>query len=143
MPNQMKLITFAVLNLVAIADSHAITHAIDTGIQQIIANPARFEGRRVRVAGFMHLQFEGEALYMREQDYISLLFKNGVWLDLSESQTRRALPLNDHYVTIEGTFYARERGHFSLWSGSIKKINKLTATKPSVIPGVVHCRDSK
>jgi hypothetical protein len=39
-------------------------------IDTLIANPKRFNGQRVRLNGYWHIEFEGDCLYIHKRDYI-------------------------------------------------------------------------
>src|SRR4051812_30757429 len=52
---------------------------------ELIARPELYDGKRVRVAGFADLEFEGNSLYLSREDYVQMLTRNGVWLDASDS----------------------------------------------------------
>lgn len=87
---------------------------------QLIANPQKYQGKLVEVAGFLHLGFEDNALYLHKEDYERLLFKNGIWVDVPTEQVKSAADSSDHYVSVVGTFDARKpSGHFDGWSGKI------------------------
>jgi len=46
---------------------------------QSIANPEKFNGRLIRVVGFLRLGFEGNVLYLHREDYENAIFGNGIW----------------------------------------------------------------
>jgi hypothetical protein len=41
-----------------------------------------FDGKLVRVIGFLRLEFEGNVLYLHREDYIHSILGNGVWVDV-------------------------------------------------------------
>jgi hypothetical protein len=90
---------------------------------QLVANPHQYHGRRVRVAGFCHLEFESQGLYIHRDDFGQMLLKNGVWLDLDPSPEQ--LLLSDHYVAVEGTFDAQRQGHLSMYSGVLTAVRRM------------------
>ncbi len=91
---------------------------------QLIATPEKYQGKPVQVFGFMRLEHEGNAIYLHREDYENALYKNGLWLTNVDTAEHRAKH-NLKYVLIEGTFDGKERGHFGLWSGSIKDIKRV------------------
>ena len=123
---RVLLITLATL---AAVSSSAVSAAQPTavGMVQLLAQPEKYDGKFIRVEGFLRLEFEGNALYLHREDYTIGLTKNGVWVDMSESPER--LKLNMHYVLIEGVFNAKDHGHLGLWSGSIEKISRASLVK--------------
>ena len=96
---------------------------------ELIVRPEDYDGKRVRVIGFANFEFEGNGLYVSEEDWKHRIFRNGVWLDpppgtVSESAPSPALP-NRRYVIVEGTFSARDKGHMGMWSGAIEGVIRL------------------
>jgi hypothetical protein len=99
-------------------------------IAALVANAALYDGRKVLVAGYLHLEFEGNAIYLHEDDYKHNIFRNGLWVSWSNDTAlpdKRTCP-SDHYVQVQGTFSAKQTGHMSLWSGSIRDITRCFET---------------
>ena len=92
---------------------------------QLIANPAQFDGKSIRVIGFLRLEFEGNVLYLHREDYENALLGDGIGVDVTPQITKSSKTLNMHYVLLEGVFSSREHGHMGLWSGSIKRIQRV------------------
>ncbi|WP_228893669.1 hypothetical protein [Pseudoduganella aquatica] len=97
----------------------------DVSIIQLITNPELFDGKLVRVIGFMHLEFEGDAVYLHLEDFEYSMEKNSLAIELSDSQGRSWRKLNDHYVIIEGRFSATAQGHFGARAGSLQNVIRL------------------
>src|SRR5450755_4390302 len=95
---------------------------LDVGMIQLLATPQKFDGKFIRVDGFLRLEFEGKALYLHKEDYVNGLYRNSVWVDLLEDKEH--MRLNMHYVLIEGVFNAKNHGHMGLFGGSIEKITR-------------------
>lgn len=95
-------------------------------IVQLIANPERYDGQRVQVIGFLRLEFEGDGIYLNREDYEQGIPQNGVSVQRPNGITKEQTDaVNMHYVICLGTFAAAPRGHFGLWSGTIKNIERL------------------
>ena len=92
-------------------------------ILQLIVTPERYDGKRVQVEGFLHLEFEGNVLYLSENDYIHHLHKNGLWVTRNSLINERFHKLNSQYVIVIGIFDAANKGHMSMNSGSLKDIS--------------------
>ena len=73
---------------------------LNVSMVQLIANPKAFHGKWVRVIGFCHLEFEGNALYLHRDDYERAISRNGVWLNAPEGKEG----LSNQYVLVEGVF---------------------------------------
>jgi hypothetical protein len=97
----------------------------DVSIIQLISNPEKFDGRYVRIIGFVRLEFEGDAIYLHHDDYKYGIYSNGLWLNITKGCCGKDLKSADRkYVLVEGTFDIKNKGHMGLWSGSIKNIKR-------------------
>jgi hypothetical protein len=88
---------------------------------ELIANPTQFDGKRVRIIGFLRLEFEGTAIYLSREDFENGITKNGLWVSTDQLDNT----LSNRYVLLEGTFNASNPGHRGLWSGAIEKITRV------------------
>jgi hypothetical protein len=52
---------------------------------ELIANPTKFDGKRVRIIGFLRLEFEGNAIYLSKSDFEHGVTKNGLWVSIEAS----------------------------------------------------------
>lgn len=100
--------------------------AQDVSVIELIANPSRYDGKQVQLIGFLRLEFEGNALYLHQEDFEHAISRNAIWIDrptdLSDKQT---LEINNRYVICQGTFKAGEHGHMGMFSGSLTHISRL------------------
>jgi hypothetical protein len=108
-------------------------------IAALVANPSQYDGREVLVSGYLHLEFEGNAIYFHEEDYRYGIVQNGLWVSWRKgaSPSPQDGCQSNRYVQVRGTFSAKETGHMGLWSGSIKDIYYCTAQAQIGPPGVV------
>jgi len=97
---------------------------VNVSLVQLIANPKDYHGKVVRVIGFVRLEFEGNAIYLHQEDYEHDITKNGLWIDVTDDIREKQKDYDQKYVLLEGTFNANETGHMGLWSGSIQKISR-------------------
>ena len=88
----------------------------------LLAHPEQFEGRRIRIIGYLNLEFEGNAVYMHREDFQRSLSKNGFWVSFRKGVD---IPgdVSGSYVQLEGTFTSKSAGHLGLWSGEISDIS--------------------
>ncbi len=111
------------------------TDLSDVSMLNLIVDPQSYNHKRVRVIGYLNLEFEGNGLYFHKEDYDNSICKNGLWVDMSRDSMR--LPnikkLIKNYVIVEGTFDTKT-GHMGAWGGSIEKITRLEAWEPTVSP---------
>ena len=97
---------------------------VDVTMVQLIANPEKFDGKLVRVIGFLRLEFEGNELYLHREDYENAILGDGIWVDITPEITKQSKTLNMHYVLLVGIFSSSDRGHMGMSSGTIKKIRR-------------------
>ena len=93
----------------------------DASIVQLIARPEAYDGKFVRLMGYVHWEFEGNGVYLHEDDWKHHLYRNGLWVE-PKSGLPEQLNCQDQYVIIEGTFRAADHGHLGMWSGAIMDI---------------------
>ena len=103
---------------------------------ELIARPELYDGRRVRVIGFVNFEFEGDAIFLSSEDWKHSVVTNSLWVEAppgfqSDSGPARKQP-NRRYVIIEGTFNARKRGHLGLGSGAIEHVTRIDSL-PTVL----------
>lgn len=98
----------------------------DVSMVQLIADPKRFDGETVRVIGYLHLEFEGNAVYLHREDFERSIPQNGIWIELTEAQQKSSTKLNNGYVLVEGTFSASEKGHLDIWPGSLQRVSRVS-----------------
>lgn len=92
---------------------------------QLISTPERYQGKLVRLVAYLHLEFEGNGLYLHREDYVNGLTKNGIWIDIAGTAARSDEKLQDHYVIAEGSFDGSSRGHFGMYAGTLKNVRRL------------------
>jgi hypothetical protein len=91
-------------------------------IVQLIATPEKYNGKLVLVGGFLRLEFEGDAIYLHEDDYRHGIYANALWVNLDAKTAENTDKLNLHYAFVEGTFDASRHGHGGLFPGTINNI---------------------
>ncbi len=97
---------------------------VNATMVQLIANPQKFDGKLIRVIGFLRLEFEGNVLYLHREDYENNILGDGIWVNVTPEMKKQSDALNMNYVLLEGFFTSRDRGHMSLWSGTITQIRR-------------------
>ena len=91
---------------------------------QLIANPKTYDGKNIRVIGFLRLEFEGNVLYGHREDYENALLGNGIWVDANNEIIKSKKDINLKYVLFEGIFSSTDKGHMDMWSGSLTNITR-------------------
>jgi hypothetical protein len=101
----------------------------------LIANPDKYDGKRVRAIGAFRLEFEGNAFCLHKEDLVQRIYENCVWVepDLKVLGTdyKTLSQLNGEYVLFEGTFHKDDHGHRGLFSGAITGIWRAASLPPS------------
>jgi hypothetical protein len=121
----MKLIAVACIFLSSLsAVPTADQEPLDVSMVQLIANAQKYDGKLIRVIGFLRLEFEGNELYLHREDYENGISKNGIWVDVYSETMKKSKNLNMHYVLLEGIFNANDHGHGGASSGAIENIRR-------------------
>lgn len=120
----MKLIALLGVITVLLLGHINAQEPTDVTLIQLIANPDKFDGRLIRVIGFLRLEFEGNVLYLHREDYENAILGNGIWVDVTPALTKKEAALNMNYVLPEGVFSSGDRGHMGMWSGAIKQVRR-------------------
>jgi hypothetical protein len=98
----------------------------NVSIIQLIANPQLYEGKRVRIVGYLHLEFEGDAIYFHREDIEHGISENAIWINTPKALTKEQRDaLNNGYVICTGVFISKRRGHTGLFSGELSNINRI------------------
>lgn len=92
----------------------------------LIANADKYNGKRVIVNGFVHIEFEGNMIYLSENDFKNDLTKNALWIDITREQMKSPMipQCQNKYGFIKGIFDMNNKGHYNMNSGAITKIIK-------------------
>ena len=99
----------------------------DISLIRLIATPEKYDGKQVRVIGYLNLEFEGNAIYLHKEDYSKALSTNGFSVDFTKKivDKKNLYNYNKSYVLIIGTFDMNDKGHMGLFGGKIKNITRL------------------
>ena len=97
---------------------------VDVSMVALLAVPEKYDGKYVRTNAFLCLEFEGNALYLHEEDYRYGMSKNALWIDLSKSQEQQFKNLSLGHVLVEGVMVANR---MDLFSGMITHVSRLEA----------------
>jgi hypothetical protein len=106
------------------AVGHSQTEPLHLSLIQLIANPEKYDGKQVAVIGFLHLEFEGNALYLSQEDFLHGITRNANWVDVTPDISKDAQVLNNNYVALLGAFDTSGHGHEGAFSGRLTKISR-------------------
>lgn len=100
----------------------------------LLANGREFDGKRVWVAGVLRIEFEGDSLYLTKDHYTHRVSQNAVWLNLDlerlGASRKRLAESNGRYVFVSGVFSDHDRGHMSMFEGSIRQVDHIRVLMP-------------
>jgi hypothetical protein len=95
-------------------------------LRELLAQPARWRGRRVAVEGYLHLEHEGGALYPSAEDYQRRNLRMAL---LTTHFLRDVLgptcKCNDQDVVVIGMYDPSDKGHEGVWGGAVKDIEEV------------------
>jgi hypothetical protein len=94
---------------------------------RLLAEPEQLDGQPVLVTGYIHFEFEGNAIYLHRDDLIYGITKDALWIRFAPGL--KFANCQDRYVNIRGVFSARDTGHMGLFGGTIKDIDQCTPAK--------------
>ncbi|GAB5562454.1 MAG: hypothetical protein SynsKO_41010 [Synoicihabitans sp.] len=121
---KITAVVFALcLATVAVAGSLDADGVPQVSMMRLLGSPEEFHGKRIRVIGFVHLEFEGDGIYLHREDFNQRIYKNGLWISALPEVREKLQSLNDRYVFVEGIFRTDQKGHMGLWSGSIMDVS--------------------
>lgn len=107
------------LNCVAV-DQHGECVLYGISMVELLANPPKYDGKQIRLAGYLHFESEDTAIYLHKDDAEHHLLKNGIWVSLLKGASLDGC--QDSYVVIEGLYKASNTGHMRSWSGAVTRV---------------------
>ncbi len=124
MPLTLRNLLIALGLLCSVMAAFAKPEPEDVSIVQLLANPKEYDGKFVRLIGYVALEFEGTAIFLHKEDCDHALMANGLWLDVDEAVLKKRKEYHHKYVLIEGTFNAKNKGHLGAWPAAVEKISR-------------------
>ena len=93
-------------------------------IVDLLARPDAYDGKPVRVEGYLHDKFEDHGLYMTKEHADYLMGKYGVWVSFRQKSVAlqpegktKTSDFDCKYVLLEGVFNKSGKGHMGLFGG--------------------------
>ena len=125
---QMRAPLFAVLFIGSVGVD---AQDLNPSLIQLIATPERYDGKVVQVTGYCNLEFEGNALYLHQDDQRYGNTKNGIWLHVDEKIKRNPTLRKTHCI-VRGVFSSKNHGHMGLFSGELSNIERYDTWPPTM-----------
>lgn len=104
--------------------------APQVSVLHLVAKPEQYNGKRVKLFGYLHVRFEDSALYLSKDDADYLTGANAIWVSYDSAVKLESIEGNvsdlhyfdGRYVMLEGFFNMKEHGHMGMFSGGLEKI---------------------
>lgn len=94
-------------------------------LADVINDPKDYDGRRVRLHGFLILKFEGNALYLSEADFRAQRYDRSLWVD-ETSRRPDAQRLTGKLAFVSGVIDAGNPGHMGLRPAALVDVSDIT-----------------
>jgi hypothetical protein len=110
---------------------------------RLLATPEKYEQKVIGVHGVVNIEFEGNAVYLSEEDLRHHNVTNAFWLDLSYPSTevqaeRKAQDemTSGDWCLVVGRFHGSQHGHLGLFAGTIE-VMEIRGCEPITGPASV------
>lgn len=111
------------------APSEDAPHAPPISIVTLLAEPVSKIPQRVQVAGFLVLEFEGQALYLHREDYQQGLTRNAIRIALTAQQEMQFKDFSGSYVLVEASFKKVPNSE-DTFTGSLFNVRRIVRLLP-------------
>jgi hypothetical protein len=112
-----------------------------TTIADLLADPAKFHGKRVSVAGFYHGGFECSALGVNQWASIRSDRKRSIWRGDPSTFTKLSAIFgkNNAWVRVDGVFLKGPAGHIGIADGQIVRLTRVRPVLPPMsASGIIY-----
>ena len=121
--------------LSAVVAAPSATDASYVSLIQVIANPEKFDGKRLVVLGFLDFEREADLLFASKDKYDNVILPDTLWIDPTEEMGTNKATLNLKYVRIDGIFHAGAQRRFRFAVGGMTDIRSCTPWSDPSHPG--------
>jgi hypothetical protein len=111
---------------------------VPVSFPELLKNPKRFDGKRIRITGFYHGEFEGSSFASTAKDIRN--YDKALWLggDSSFADPKKVSRPNDSTLTVDGTFELGPGGHMGLWMGELSRVTEIKKVEQKVAQPATH-----
>ena len=104
--------------------------AIAIDFQTLLADPKKYDGKRIRLTGYYHGEFECSSFAATKKDISD--YKHALWLGGPSSFANydKIRESNDMMINVEGTLNLNFHGHMGLWMGELTRLTELLPLNP-------------
>jgi hypothetical protein len=94
-------------------------------LPELLAQPSRWQGRRVAVEGYLHLETKGGALYPSAEEYQRGDRRRALFTSFMREVHGPSCKCNDQDVVLVGSYDAADKGPEGAWGGAVKDIEQV------------------
>jgi hypothetical protein len=100
-------------------------------VESLAGNPTTYERRKVTVAGWARVEFEGNAIYPTKESMKRRTAQNAIWLQLGWPVSAAIRELDGAHIIVEGRFNSHHKGHFGRFAGALEDIRRIERSDSS------------
>lgn len=94
-------------------------------ILDLLARPDAYDGKFIRIDGFLHVKFEDCAVFMTKEHADYLMGKYGLWVSFKTGEFIKQKDYDCKYVLLEGVFNKSGHGHMQLFGGELREVSRV------------------
>lgn len=96
----------------------------NVSLVQLLVQPERFQGKRVRLIGYAAFEFEQSAVFLHKEDSDVFNTSNALWI-----QAGLPTPVGHYWILVEGVFDSTVTGHLGAYPGGLRDVTRLVRWK--------------
>jgi len=121
--------------LSAVVAAPSATEASYVSLIQVIANPEKFDGKRLVILGFIDFEREADLVFPDKLRYDNVILPDTLWINPTEEMGKNKTMLHLKYVRIDGIFHAGAQRQFRFAVGGMTDIRSCTPWSDPSHPG--------
>lgn len=103
-------------------------------VAEVLANPAAYAGKPIRLHGFLILEFEGNGLWQDEAAFREDRYEQSLWVQSNDLTRSQAKAVTGRLVYLSGTFNPTDKGHMGLRAGAIENVSAIALDPSDKLP---------
>ena len=108
---------------VVIYDDGATNKTENVSMIQILADPEKYDGKRIRFVGYLVDEFECHAVFLSQESYVHLIMEQSIFLSHDFGKHRGLV--HKRYCQVEGTYKAVPKGYMQANNGSLEDVSRV------------------
>lgn len=106
-------------------ESNAVEPVVDVCLSKLIDHAQDYQGKGVRVAGYLELRADGDALFLNAEDMKHGRSDRGVFIELDHKLWKQRKTFTGQTVLLEGVFDSKRFGNTGYYAGTLSHVNKI------------------